>query len=390
MTDIIKNHNSVMKRLRPFYVSSFFHGFILWFVIEKVFMTSLGLNPLTITYVIVSMNITVLASEIPFGILADRWSRKGVLILALLFLAVSTLQLGLSETKLDIIFGSILFGFYHAAFSGLSETIIYDTLLEKNNSRERYEMYLGRDRIIASLALILSSFVGGVIADRLGLRFTFYFTLPFVLMAIISLFKFKEPKLVTENETMFLLHHIKDTFRFVFSKGIVRWIVLSAISLSIMTKFLLETDQLWPIALAMSIVFYGPLNALLLFGYGLSGPLSNLFIKKKNFKLITGISFLVILGLLIKNIALVAFSQFAVIALYGALFIIANGKLHDSLPSNIRAGSASVVSSLTSVIFIPLVIIFGYFADSYSVFIASYLLIPISLIGLYSFSKITN
>lgn len=389
MEDKVKN-KIISERLRPFYISSFFHGFILWFAIEKVFMSSIGFNPALITVIVVAMHISVLATEVPFGILADRWSRKGVLMLSLLFLSISTLLFGLSNSLPLYLIGTVIFGLYNAAFSGINESLVYDTLLEVNNSRKGYEKYLGRERIISGASLTVSSFAGGIVAANLGLRQTFYISIPFVILALLSLIKLKEPKNQTENETMFLVHHIKDTFKHVFQKGIVGWIVLSAISIGIMSKFLLETDQFWPLALSMPLFLYGPLNALLLFGYGVSGTLTNLITKNNKYLKYIILSFVIVFGLLIKNIYVVAISQFLIIALYGALLIIATGKLHDSLPSRLRAGSASVVSSLTSIIFIPTVLVFGKITDKYSVFTAAYMIIPISLIGLYSIFKITK
>ena len=56
--------------------------------------------------------------EIPSGVIADRWSRRGVLMIAGLSLAVSTLVGGLSHNVPTYIAGAMVLGVYFAMYSG--------------------------------------------------------------------------------------------------------------------------------------------------------------------------------------------------------------------------------------------------------------------------------
>ena len=74
----------VKKRLRPLYATGFIHSFVLWYSIEKLFMRSVGLNDYLITIATLVYIVVMMTANIPLGVLADRWSRKGVLYLSLI------------------------------------------------------------------------------------------------------------------------------------------------------------------------------------------------------------------------------------------------------------------------------------------------------------------
>lgn len=380
-----------MRRLAPLYAISFFQGLILWYAIEKVFMTHIGFNAFLITFSIVVMNIAMLVTEIPAGILADRWSRKKVLIVSLTLLGLATLILGTSHSVLPYLIGVILYGLHMATYSGLTDSITYDSLLEIQGSRVGYEKYFGYTRALGSIALILGSLLGGLVAKVYGLHYAYLLSVPSSIFALLSATLLVEPPQHQKSEATLLLHHVKETFLHVWRKGLVGWIVTSIVSISIITGFLLEVDQLWPIALALPLILYGPLNALLLLGYGLGTPLANKITKNKMISVLACVlGLLCILALSIRNMPLIALSQFGIIGIFSALYIIANGKLHDTLPSRIRVGALSVVSTLTTISFLPLLLIFGRLAQSTSVFTASYMLIPIAILALVSYIRITS
>jgi MFS family permease len=110
---------AILQRLLPLYVSSFFQGLVFWYAIEKVFMTSIGFSPTTIAIQIIVMAITGLLLEIPSGFLADKWSRKGVLVLASISLALASLLLGISDSVIGYTLASIIWRIFCAAFRNI-------------------------------------------------------------------------------------------------------------------------------------------------------------------------------------------------------------------------------------------------------------------------------
>jgi MFS family permease len=120
------------KRLLPLYIAIFLQGFVFWYSTEKLFMYSIGFDAASVGLMIAVYSIVLLLAETPSGILADRWSRKGVLILASIALAISAIIGGSSLNVPMFMLAASIWAIYYALYSGTYEAIIYDVLLEQN------------------------------------------------------------------------------------------------------------------------------------------------------------------------------------------------------------------------------------------------------------------
>lgn len=379
------------KRLLPLYLASFFQGFVLWFAIEKVFMTSIGFDATSIAMVVIVLNVTLFLLEIPSGIVADRWSRKGVLIVSALAFIAASLLLGLSDSILEYTLATILFGAHFALLSGTYDSIIYDTLLEETGKRDNYEKYYGYSVLAASAGLVISSLLGGIVASGYGLPAAYLWSIPGGIATIYCLFLFREPTLHQEVVDAQLTRHIKDTFKIVLRKGSFAWLLLAIVSFSLVLQFLLDVDQLWPLALALPLILYGPLNALLLLGYGIGAPLAAK-LSKSNLLLAAScvLSIIFTILLTVANMPVIAVAQVGGICVASALITLLSGKLHDTLPSRLRSGSSSAVSTLRTLVFIPLLFGFGFITEKYSVFTAAYMIIPLAVLGVLGIIKLNG
>src|SRR5499427_4076114 len=134
----------IRSRLRPLYVTGFIHSFVLWYSIEKLFMRSIGLNDYLITIATLVYIVVMMTANIPLGILADRWSRKGVLYLATCALIGSSLVCGLSHGLAGSATGISVWGLFYAAYAGTYDSAIYDVVLEETGAAEAFERCYGR------------------------------------------------------------------------------------------------------------------------------------------------------------------------------------------------------------------------------------------------------
>lgn len=89
-----------MKRLLPLYSGKFFLSFVLWYSTEKLFIRSIGIDNFGISLITIVLLVSCILTEIPSGIIADRWSRKGSMVLSGLFLGISSLVAGASDSIL--------------------------------------------------------------------------------------------------------------------------------------------------------------------------------------------------------------------------------------------------------------------------------------------------
>src|SRR3712207_1204006 len=88
---------AVRRRLRPLYVAVLLQGLALWVPVEKLFMTSIGFDAAGVGLMAAVYAAVVPLFEVPSGLLADRWSRRGVLVLGSVAAAVSVAVGGLSR-----------------------------------------------------------------------------------------------------------------------------------------------------------------------------------------------------------------------------------------------------------------------------------------------------
>src|SRR6266699_6214840 len=182
-------------RLRPLYATGFIHGFALWYSIEKLFMRSIGLNDYLITIATLVYIVVMMIANIPLGILADRWSRKGVLYLATCALIASSLVCGLSHGLAMYATGISVWGLFYAAYAGTYDSVIYDVVLEETGSADSFERFYGRVQMYDSAAFITGALASALVAHFASLRAEFFLTIPVTCCAFLTLHGFREPSL---------------------------------------------------------------------------------------------------------------------------------------------------------------------------------------------------
>lgn len=373
----------IIRRLAPLYLAAFLQGFVLWYAIEKLFMTDIGFTDATIGVMVAAYSMMMLLFETPSGILADRWSRKGVLIIASVALAVSSFICGASNSVEIYILGAVFWGIFYALYTGTYDSIIYDTLLEEKKSGDLFEKYYGKLRVAESLSWVVGALLGGVLAELFGLRGTFFLSVPISLLAVAALVAFKEPLLHKANQIPTIKAQIVGTLKSVAHKGILRYTLVALVGIFLITEILYEFNQLWLIALAAPIVLYGPANALLYAAEGLAGLLApRLRLQRARIllPLLVAVAVLVVCLIFTRDVFIIVAAQVLLAILLLAVDIIFVGNMHAQLPSNVRAGAASAVSTFGRVLLIPASLLFGWISARHDIFAASWVLLGLLVI----------
>ena len=73
---------TLARRLLPLQVGVGMQGLLLWVPIEKLFQTQIGFDAASIGVMAAAYAVVVPLLEVPSGILADRWSRSGILVVS--------------------------------------------------------------------------------------------------------------------------------------------------------------------------------------------------------------------------------------------------------------------------------------------------------------------
>jgi predicted MFS family arabinose efflux permease len=373
----------VLRRLLPLYIGIFLQGFVLWYAIEKLFMVHIGFNDATIGVMFAAYSALMLLIETPSGILADRWSRKGVLMLSSLALVISSIICGLSNDVFMYIIGALGWGVYYALYTGTYDSIIYDTLVEETGESKGFEKYLGRLKVIESVSLVAGSLVGGLVSQLFGLQAAFLWTVPIALASMIALWAFREPQLHKTAVAEPLKQHVVNTFKAILNQGTLLWLLIALTAITLIIELVYEFQQLWLIHIGTSPVLFGPAYALVLSAIGIGGLLAPLAARKRHLSFVIIVSLMMISGLVLMTVPLFVPLVLAHTIVAGGaviLSVLCMHTLHDSLPSNVRAGASSALSTIARVALVPISLIFGAISQAASIFTASGIIVVLIIL----------
>jgi MFS family permease len=368
---------TLARRLLPLQIGMALQGLILWVPIEKLFMTKIGFDAASVGVMAAAYAAVVPLLEVPSGILADRWSRSRVMILACVALMVSSLLGGLSHNVITYVIAAMILGVYFAFSSGTVDSIVYDAVVEETGSNELYERWIGRIRAVESAAFVLSALAGGVLAQYTSTRFTYFATVPLVGLAIIGFLRFDEPRLHQAAEHVSLRSHVALTFRTMITSRAVLTVLLLAATAGLLSQAVFEFGPLWLVALAAPAVLYGPYWAALMSTLGIGGLLTS----KLRLDRWPMLAVLIILSLgtallltWTRSLAVLVAAQVVLALVLAIMGIHAGRLLHDAVPSSIRAGVSSGAGTLTWVLFLPFSLVFGWTARENGVYWSGFML----------------
>lgn len=355
-----------------FYVIAGLSGFVLYYVLDKVFMNLRGLSVTEIILVEIVFSVTVLLFEVPSGALADRWSRKNVLVLNEVFFILNTLIWVLSHSLTFFILGAIAGAIHMALVSGTFTSMVYDTLRQLGREHE-YEKIYGSILFYGGILGVAAGILGGMIAAQFGITIPFWLTIGVIFTALLITILLQEPQIHRTTGEMDYWKHIANTFRFVSRHPFLRH--LAAIMAIISATFFLmdEYMQLYFVSVGVPIFFLGYLGGLANTIGAFAGRFSYLLnrFSRRNvyslFILISAIGFL--LTAYFGSPVGIAFTFLPILATFAIMPLLLSD-LHRELSSSQRATGESFVNFLKALMFIPLGFLFGYFSDHVSIFVA--------------------
>lgn len=389
MTEI--KFSPTTRRLTPLYLAAFFQGIPFWYATEKLFMLGIGFNTATIGLMVAIMSIVMLAVETPSGILADRWSRKGVMALGCLALLISGVIGALSFNEPVYILSTVFWGIYAALYSGTYDSVIYDTVIEERGNSNSFQKYLGRFKAVEGVSFVIGALVGGLVASTLEIRNTYIFSIPLIAIAFIFLWRFKEPQLHKAEVAEPVFKHIHQTFAIVLRNRVLVPVVISTVGFFVLQETIFELSQLWFIAVAAPLALYGVLSAAVFSSWATGGLLAAR-IKSRTALISLMLTLIATILLLVvaRHFVVVLAAQFIIAICLIALGVILAKKMHDELPSRLRAGSASVISTLARIILIPGSLLITGIANTYDIFSATYVLLGVAVISAVAFLSIAS
>jgi MFS family permease len=358
------------RRLAPLQGAVALESMLLWLPVEKLFMSEIGFTAASVGVMAAAYAVVVPLLEVPSGLLADRWSRSGVLVLATLALAASSLIGWVSHDVTTYVLAALVLGVYFALSSGTVDSIVYDTVLEETGSSDLFEHWIGRVRIVESAGLVGSAFLGGVLADATSTRFTYLASVPVVLLAVVGVVVFEEPRLHRTEEPVTLRDQVGLTARSMTGRPEVRRVLVLAAMAAVLAQAVFEFGPIWLVALAAPTALFGPYWAGLVATSGVGGWLApRLDLDRRPVAVAvaaTSVGATVLLALS-ERLAVVVVAQTTVALLLAVIGIHASRLLHDAIPSSVRTGVASAVGTLSWLVFAPGAVFLGWVARAQGV-----------------------
>jgi MFS family permease len=369
---------NLTRRFLPLYVGTALQGFLLWVPVEKLFMNEIGFTAATVGVMAAAYAALVPVVELPSGILADRWSRRNVLVVACLALVAASLLGGLATTVPLYVLSMVPLGVYFAMWTGTMDAIVYDTVLEETGSSDTFERDLGRVRFVESTTLVASALAGGVLANVTSTRLTYVLTVPFALLAVVALLRFREPVLHRVSERTSVRAQVAVTFRTVARRGALLPVVALAVLVSALLQLVFEFGPLWLVALSASALFFGPFWAAMVATLGVGGLLAGRLNLNRPSVLAALVAAMTASGLalvLARGLVVVTVAQVTLALALAVVSIHVTKLVHDAVPSTVRSGVASGVSAFTWLAFLPFATGFGLLGDRLGVFRAGWLIV---------------
>ena len=355
--------NDFTKNFNFLSYSRLLQELIFYYPIFVPFVYSLGLGVTELAYYVIAVNIGVLLFEVPSGVLADRWSRKGTLFLATFIHMASIITMGTSNSASQVIFGAFLWGIFFAMQSGTHHALIYD-MLKTEKATASYKKYVAKFSLLGTLGLVIGSIAGAAIARYVSLPAAYFLTLIPSFLSLFLLAKVVEPKQHQLLQTFSALKHYGVTFSYLRKKGLIGAIVLALILIEASIGFLFELNQTYYVVASVPLILFGVYNASLQASIGLGFWLADKRQDTKSiiFALFAAVLFSVLLIIVVNPITAIGLSLIMMVMFYQSATL--THTLQDSLASEVRSAAISMISSAGRIVFIVLAIVFTLISNN--------------------------
>lgn len=166
--------------IKLYYLHRFFAHFIFFWAIDKIFFAQHGASPFTISLLVSLWTVHEMVLEVPSGIIADKWSRKWLLVISSIFHAASYFVWIFSYNFWTFLLGYIFMGTGGVLVSGTADAFLYDHLKVEGKEGD-FEKHTGEIWFLTTVSFLIAALFAGTLAER------FSFTLVLVLSIFSSI-----------------------------------------------------------------------------------------------------------------------------------------------------------------------------------------------------------
>jgi MFS family permease len=340
-----------------FYAHRFFSDFVLLYPVYMLLFESKGLSFSEISWLLIIWSIPVILLEIPSGMLADRWSRKAMIVIGTAFKLICFMLWMLADGFILFAAGFVFWGVAEAWCSGATEALLYEKL-EEHKQEHQFERCAGKAGFYAGTGLVLSMLLGGAAAS-VGFDLASGASVAVVAISLLAALLLNETKKrkVQKDSRNCKGAGVKGIMILCQSNKTVGLLLLFCALVVIVPGILEEYDQLYAQRIGLSLEHIGIWGALRIGAESLGRRYA--YKLKKIFNSIRRICILAMAGGFLLLVSTYAFSLslFPAYALFYALIsgghVLIEGMLQRQISSAQRAtvlSFSSLLMNLTSII----------------------------------------
>lgn len=352
----------------------FFYNLIPAYVIERLFWEERGMTIQMVVYTEIIFAITVVAAEIPTGIIADKWGRKPMIVLASLLGCFEFLILVFATEFWHFALVVCLAAIGKSASSGAENALLYDSLLSAGKEQS-FEKYLGRLNALDIGSIFIAALSGSMLANRYGYAFNYWVSLVAMLVSLFVTLILTEPakhSSLDDDPPLPIQAYLTASLRFFKNNQGVRLVVLTGMVTGAAINFIDEFWQIYLERLGVPVLYFGLFSGaiflLRLPGNVVAYKLKNRFSQRV---LLSGA-----IGGIAAGFAYLSavkdysglIAVFIICLLVGIIEPLAAGYLHHRIDSTMRATMGSFQSLGQNAVLMLTGLGFGYFSSRFDVF----------------------
>jgi len=362
---------NVRGNVRKLYAYWFFHSLIFAYVIENLFGLARGLTIQEMVYLEIIYAVVILLLEVPTGVIADRWSRKYMMVLSSIFIFFEFFVLIFAFNFWVFALSALCAAIGGALASGTSNAIFYDSL-KTVGEEKNYEKVLGRNHLFDYTAGGIAALLGGLIAAKWGLAAPYWFSLIGTSLAFFITLTLHEPKNKTSTHESGFWRHIREATTFLRERKTLQFVILYGVMIAATWDYVDEYWQIYLQEISIPVALFGVYSVIA----GMLHSVGGVFAHRLKNKFSYNSVFLTLL--LVSAAAILAASVIgewygaAILLLgnitFGVSVPLVSGYLHHRVSSSHRATVDSLQSLLLRLAVIAVGLAFGYVSTRYSIF----------------------
>ena len=321
-------------------------------------------------------------SQIPIGILADKYSRRLSMLGGVVLVSIALLFFAIGHNVYLILLSYILWGIGITAWTGTDQAFLYDTLRYQGNTVDEYQTIYGNILFVSGIMYGVANMLGGFLAT-IDIHLPIYLSIVALLIGGMALFLIEENRVKIPSVSKQTTDNIKKALTHVKTNKVLLILLVFGVTYTIIYNIEGIFRQVYLRNLHIDLAFigliYGMIFVLGAFGSHFSANITKNIGKTGVLALLTLVLILVF-SFLFLSITLISVAVLLVYGFVANIFPPFLSKMvNDEVPSEQRATIFSFFGFLSTGILVFFEPLAGWIAETLSIADA-YLLIALLLL----------